>query len=156
MIRAAVFALCMSLVISVSGLLSVSFAMDNRLENERVGDLPENREGITPYTDGRLPSDQARDGDLMPEPDTDPDSGVIEGDPDKDDGKPDDDANIGDSDDKNDAADKENGSDKDEKDEKSEKKFSYTGLIVALIIAVAVIILLAIMIPMSKKDPQHK
>jgi hypothetical protein len=139
--------------------MSVSFAADRVIGNENAGDLPENREDAMPYVSGGHSGDRARVGDLMPEPDTDPDSGVIEGDPDKDDGKPDDDANIGDSDDKsdkNDAADKENDSDKDDKDEKTEKKFSYTGLIVALIIAVAVIILLAIMIPMSKKDPQRK
>ena len=152
------FILCMTVIMSVLSVFGAVFAheTENAYDNRRTL-TPREGENTTPDTDGNTPETPGDtdmgDNDVIPAPDTDPDSGVIEGDPDKDDGRPDDDANIGDNDEKDNNDDKENADDKDEKDE---KKFSYTGLIVALIIAVAVIILLAVMIPMNKKKDQGR
>lgn len=149
------FIVCMTVIMSVLSIFGAVFAheTENAYDNRRTL-TPREGENTTPDTDGNAPQTPGDtdmgDNDVIPAPDTDPDSGVIEGDPDKDDGRPDDDPNIGENDEKDNNDDKENA------DHKDEKKFSYTGLIVALIIAAAVIILLAVMIPMNKKNERSK
>jgi hypothetical protein len=97
-----------------------------------------------PHTRETDPTDPEGDDKVVPDTDKDNDGGM-----DKEDGIPDDDADIADRDDKDDKEDKDI---RDDKDEKDEKKFSYTGLIVAVIIAVAVIILIIVMIPSMNKS----
>ena len=97
-----------------------------------------------PHTRETDPTDPEGDDSVVPDTDKDNDGGM-----DKEDGIPDDDADIADRDDKDDKEDKDI---RDDKDEKDEKKFSYTGLIVAVIIAVAVIILIIVMIPSMNKS----
>lgn len=164
-LRFAAIAICMlvmaSLSMSVCGIFahdtysrSSSFEVNNdgRTDNYgKDGSYDGDSDGILPYTeDGDLIDP---DGNDTTTPDTDdgndtilPDNGN-DGGIDKEDAKPDDDANIADEDDKN---------DKDDDGVKDGKKISYTGLIVAVIIAVAVIILIIVMIPTMKKSNGSK
>ena len=107
----------------------------------------EDRGDPTPYTDDGDTTDPGTNDTTPPDDGKDNDTD-IGGEMDKDDAKPDDDANIGDKDDNKD--------DDGVKDGKDDKKFGYTGLIVAAIIAVAVIILIVVMIPTMSKPSGSK
>lgn len=124
------------------GMIERRDTVDDHRDHGNVFD--EDRGDPRPYTREGDPTDPEGDDKVVPDTDEDTDGTM-----DKEDGKPDDDADIADRDDKNDKEDKDN---KDDGDEKDEKKFSYTGLIVAVIIAVAVIILIIVMIPSMNKS----
>ena len=121
------------------GMIERRDTFDDHVDHDNFFD--EDRGNPRPYTREGDPTDPEGDDKVVPDTDEDNDGGM-----DKEDGKPDDDADIADRDDKDDKEDKDN------KDDKDEKKFSYTGLIVAVIIAVAVIVLIIVMIPSMNKS----
>ena len=154
-LRFTAFLVCMLVVVCLSTSALAVFANDNNggmierrdtFDDHRDEDnfFDEDRGVPRPHTRETDPTDPEGDDSVVPDTDKDNDGGM-----DKEDGVPDDDADIADRDDKDDKVDKD---DKDDKDEKDEKKFSYTGLIVAVIIAVAVIILIIVMIPSMNKS----
>ena len=154
-LRFTAFLVCMLVVVCLSTSALAVFANDNNggmierrdtFDDHRDEDnfFDEDRKVPRPNTRETDPTDPEGDDSVVPDTDKDNDGTM-----DKEDGIPDDDADIADRDDKDDKEDKDN---KDEKDEKDEKKFSYTGLIVAVIIAVAVIILIIVMIPSMNKS----
>ncbi len=121
------------------GMIERRDTFDDHVDHDNFFD--EDRGDPRPYTREGDPTDPEGDDKVVPDTDEDNDGGM-----DKEDGKPDDDADIADRDDKDDKEDKDN------KDDKDEKKFSYTGLIVAVIIAAAVIVLIIVMIPSMNKS----
>ena len=154
-LRFTAFLVCMLVVVCLSTSALAVFANDNNggmierrdtFDDHRDEDnfFDEDRGMPRPHTRETDPTDPEGDDSVVPDTDKDSDGGM-----DKEDGIPDDDADIADRDDKDDKEDKDI---RDDKDEKDEKKFSYTGLIVAVIIAVAVIILIIVMIPSMNKS----
>ncbi|MBQ5601489.1 MAG: hypothetical protein IIU77_01560 [Clostridia bacterium] len=154
-LRFTAFLVCMLVVVCLSTSVLAVFANDNNggmierrdtFDDHRDQDnfFDEDRGVPRPHTRETDPTDPEGDDSVVPDTDKDNDGGM-----DKEDGIPDDDADIADRDDKDDKEDKDI---RDDKDEKDEKKFSYTGLIVAVIIAVAVIILIIVMIPSMNKS----
>ena len=115
------------------GMIEKIDTIDDHINNNNI--FGEDKGDPVPYTGETDSTDTEGNDTVIPDTDTDNDGGM-----DKEDGVPDDDADIADRD------------EKDNKDDEDDKKFSYTGLIVAVIIAVAVVILIIVMIPSMNKS----